>query len=329
MASGTDPDRIRGLIHARAGSLLLAGPTASGKSAVALELADRLDGEILSADSMQVFRGLDLGTAKPTGPERGRVPHHLIDLVGAAEPFDTARWLTEAKRVFEEVRGRGKVPIFCGGTGLYFSAWTHGLDAPAPGDPAVRQSLESEPLERLLAELRERDPATFERIDRRNPRRVVRALEILRLTGRPIPPPRPVMDSSDTLASGCGEALFVLRRDPADLRGRIEKRVDAMFASGLVEEVRMLMGEGLGAERTALQAIGYRQVVEHLRGDRDLTETVALVKSRTWQFARRQQTWFRNQLPARWIDVPPGESPPATARRILENLTAPATPPGA
>lgn len=291
-------------------ALLLSGPTASGKSAVALEVAERLGGEIVSADSMMVFRGLDIGTAKPDAADRARVPHHLLDVVDPRDSYDAARWLAAAREAASAIAGRGRVPVVCGGTGLYFKAWLAGLDSPAPADPALRAGLESMPLEVLLAELHAGDPETHARIDRANPRRVVRAVEILRLTGRP--QVRRAAASTPSRA-----AVLVLRRQSEDLRRRIDRRVEAMFAAGLIEETRVLLQSGLGGDRTALQAIGYRQVVEHLRGERDLAATVALVKSRTWQFARRQMTWFRHQLPATWLEVRDDEDPATTAGRAV------------
>jgi tRNA dimethylallyltransferase len=297
-------------------AVFLTGPTAVGKSAVALALAEALPGEIVSVDSMQVYRGLDLGTAKPTAADRARVPHHLLDVVGLDQPFTAADFVRRAQAAVLEIHSRRRVPVFCGGTGLYFKAWLAGLGgAPAP-DPALRAELEAAPLAELLRELQAGDPETYARIDRANPRRVVRAVEVLRLSGRPFGAQRAAW--SATALGGQSEVVFGLRRNPEDLRARIDARVAAMFAAGLVGETRHLLERGLASNRTALQAIGYRQVVEHLRGERDLAETLALVRRKTCQFARRQMTWCRHQLPMRWMDVPTGEPPEVTARRILE-----------
>ncbi|MBL9126781.1 MAG: tRNA (adenosine(37)-N6)-dimethylallyltransferase MiaA [Verrucomicrobiales bacterium] len=293
--------------------VLVAGPTAVGKSAVALAIAVRADGEILAADSMQVYRGLDIGTAKPGPDERARVPHHLIDLVGPGEGFDARRWLDASRVAAADVRDRGRLPIFCGGTGLYFRAWVEGLDELPSADAALRRALEASPLEGLLAELEAGDPATFARIDRRNPRRVVRAVEILRLGGGVSEARRTGEPASETRPG----PLFVLRRRPDDLRRRMETRVDAMFDAGLVDETRELLKAGLAENPVALQAIGYRQVVEYLRGERDLAATRALVKTKTWQYGRRQMTWFRHRDGVHWIDVEPEEDPEGTALRIL------------
>jgi len=291
--------------------LLLAGPTAVGKSEVALLLAGRLGGEIISVDSMQVYRGLDVGTAKPSAADRQRVPHHLIDVVELSEPFDAARFLELARRAVKEIQGRGRRPILCGGTGLYFKAYLEGLGDSPPSAPALRAELERSPLPELLRELEQRDPATFERIDRQNARRVVRALEVIRLTGRPFSSQRAAWPGDSPPG-----AVLGLRRSAADSRARIDARVDRMLEQGLVRETESLLGRGLAQNRTAMQAIGYRQVVEHLRGARSLTDTIAEVKARTRQFAKRQMTWLRHQLPVRWIDVTPNESAESVADRI-------------
>lgn len=281
-------------------SLFLVGPTASGKSAVALALAEKLGGEIISVDSMQVYRGLDIGTAKPGTDERARVPHHLIDVVELTAPFDAAKFVEHARLAETEILARGRVPIFCGGTGLYLKAYLEGLGAAPPPDSVVRAELEATPLDLLLRELQQRDPTTYERIDRQNPRRVVRALEVIRLTGQPFSEQRAEWRPPATAQPS---TLLGLQRSPADLHARIHARVDEMFARGLVEETRALLPHGLEQNRTAMQAIGYRQVVEHLRGERPLADTIELVKIKTRQYAKRQMTWFRRQLSVQWIPV--------------------------
>lgn len=278
----------------------LVGPTAVGKSAVALELAGRIGGEIISVDSMQVYRGLDIGTAKPSAEEQQRVPHHLIDVVDLSATFDAAKFVAHCSDLVPSVEERGNIPIFCGGTGLYLTAWLEGLGESPPSDPELRESLEAMPMDELLRELEAADPATYARIDRANPRRVVRALEVIRLTSRPFSDQR----ASWTDSKGSSETVLCLVRETSDLRARIDARVDEMFAAGLVAETESLLKQGLSESRAPMQAIGYRQVVEHLRGERDLDETIQLIKTKTWQFARRQMTWFRNQLNA--VQIPVG-----------------------
>src|SRR5437764_4867386 len=171
--------------------ILIAGPTAVGKSAVALALAERLDGEIVSVDSMQVYRGLDIGTAKPSADERQRVAHHLIDVVEMRERFDAGRFARLSREACADIALRGRVPILCGGTGLYFKAFLEGLGEAPPADAQLRAELEAVSLPELLRELEQSDPVTFAKIDRQNPRRVIRALEVIRLTGKPFSTQRP------------------------------------------------------------------------------------------------------------------------------------------
>lgn len=295
--------------------LLLAGPTAVGKSEIALLLAEKLGGEIVSVDSMQVYRGLDIGTGKPSPEERARVPHHLIDVAGVAEPFDAAQFVRLASQAVAQIGARGRVAILCGGTGLYFKAFLRGLGDAPPPNPVLRAELEAVPLPELWRELAERDPATYERIDRQNRRRVIRAIEVIRLTGKLFSQQRADWTHAPTTARWTLSA-FGLTRSPADLRQRIGARVDEMFRRGLVAETGQLLERGLGANPSASQALGYRQVAEHLRGVRSLPATIELVKIRTRQFAKRQMTWFRRQLALSWIPLSAGE-PPAT---VVERL---------
>jgi tRNA dimethylallyltransferase len=295
--------------------LLLAGPTAVGKSDIALLLAERLGGEIISVDSMQVYRGMDIGTAKASPEERARVPHHLVDVADVTEPFDVAQFLQLAHRAVADVQARGRVPILCGGTGLYFKAFLEGLGQAPPADAALRAALEATPLPELLRELAERDPVTYERIDRQNPRRVIRAIEVIRLTGKPFSAQRADWQPS-TLNPQPSTRHFGLARTPADLQRRIDSRVDAMFRRGWVAETEQLLHRGLAQNQTAMQALGYRQIVEHLRGERSLAETVALVKIRTRQFAKRQMTWFRRQFHLTWIHLEPQSSAEAVVKMI-------------
>jgi tRNA dimethylallyltransferase len=342
--------------------IFIAGPTAVGKSEVALVLAEQISGEIISVDSMQVYRGLDLGTAKPGAAARKRVPHHLIDVVELTEPFDAAKFARLAHQAVAEIRSRGRVPILCGGTGFYFKAFLEGLGEAPAADARLRAELEAMPLDDLLRELEQRDSATFAKIDRQNPRRVIRAVEVIRLTGKPFSaqrarwgeaadeptpsPPSPTGEragkrwsvSSKPLSlslsplGGARENIgsrgrsphqpvfFGLSRSAADLHARIHARVDQMFAAGLVEETRRLLGRGLEQNQTALQALGYRQVVEQLRGERSLDETIELVKTKTRQFAKRQLTWFRRQLDVEWIELAPTDKPEAVAALVKARL---------
>ena len=299
--------------------VLLTGPTASGKSAVAIALAERIGGEILSVDSMQVYRGLDIGTAKPTAEERDRVPHHLVDVVGLSEPFDAARFVTLAREVIADLSARGRVPILCGGTGLYINAWLGGLGSAPPPDPALRTELEGLDTAALLDELARKDPVTLDEIDVQNRRRLIRAVEVIRLTGRPFSLQRARWpERGGAMLAG---RAFGIDRDRSDLVDRIHRRVDRMFGDGLVAETAQRLTEGLRENRTAMQAIGYRQVVEHLEGKRSLRETRELVQAKTRQFARRQRTWMTGQLDLEWLTLTRQEPPEQTAGRIASRLT--------
>jgi len=311
-------------LAALSNTLLLAGPTAVGKSEVALLLAERLNGEIISVDSMQVYRGLDIGTAKPSSAERARVPHHLIDVAELMETFDAAKFVQLARQAVAGIQARGRLAILCGGTGLYFKAFLEGLGAAPPADKALRAQLEALPLADLLRELSERDPLAYERIDRQNPRRVIRAIEVIRLTGKPFSEQRASWSKGSAQAlAGQGRLPMVgLTRASEDLRGRIDIRVGAMFRLGLVAETEALLKRGLAQNKTALQALGYRQVAEYLQGARSLSETVELVKIRTRQYAKRQMTWFRRQLPLKWVRVETDESASLVVQRVMKELRA-------
>lgn len=295
--------------------LFLGGPTATGKSEIALALAEKIGGEIISVDSMQVYRGLDIGTAKPTAVEQKRVPFHLIDVVDLAESFDAAKFVVLAEKAVVDIQSRGRTPIFCGGTGLYFQAYLGGLGEAPAADPGLRTELEALPFETLLHELRERDPETYEKIDKQNPRRVIRALEVIRLTGKKFSEQR--AEWRPKVPDPTPKTIVCLTRGQDDLHGRINARVDEMFRRGLVEETRELLKHGLNQNKTAMQAIGYRQVVEHLRGEHDLAQTVALVKMRTRQFAKRQLTWFRRHGDCRFFTPAPGDVPEKIITEII------------
>jgi len=301
--------------------LLLAGPTATGKSEVALRIAEQVAGEIISVDSMQVYRGLDIGTAKPAPVERQRVRHHLIDVVDVTEPFDAAQFARRAHDAVADVQMRGRVPLLCGGTGLYFKAFLEGLGDAPPANPLLRAELEKVPLPDLVRELAEHDPETFQKIDRQNPRRVIRAVEVIRQTGKPFSRQRAAWHPVSS--SHPGSCFFGLSRRAADLRARIDARVDEMFKRGLVAETERLLQQGLAQNKTAMQALGYRQVVEYLRGKRSLAETIDLVKINTRQFAKRQMTWFRRQAQLNWIEAQADESAWEVASRIQQMLPRP------
>jgi tRNA dimethylallyltransferase len=303
--------------------VFLAGPTAVGKSAIALALAEKIGGEIISVDSMQVYRGLDIGTAKPSPAERGRVPHHLIDVCDLHEAFDAAQFIRLAEKAVAEILSRGRTPIFCGGTGLYFKAFLEGLGEAPATNAELRAELETAPFAALLHELRERDPAAYEKIDKQNPRRVIRAVEVIRLTGKKFSEQRAEWKSGPSkVQSPKSKVFFAFTRPAEDLHRRINVRVDEMFSRGLVAETEQLLQHGLAENKFAMQAIGYRQVVEHLRGERSLAETVELVKIRTRQFAKRQLTWFRRHGHCAWLELKTDETAGETLAKLGAEIAA-------
>jgi tRNA dimethylallyltransferase len=281
-------------------------------------LAEKLNGEILSVDSMQVYRGMDIGTAKPGPDMLARIPHHLLDQVEVNEPFDVARYLELASQARQSIQNRGKTVICCGGTGLYFKALREGLMQTPKSDPELRLELERTPLEQLLAELQRRDPRMYEQVDRQNPRRVIRAVEVLRLTGQPCSVQRTHWDQPANGVSHEWDGLWlVMHREKEDLLDRINRRVEAMMTGGLVEETRRLLEKGLGANRTAMQAIGYREVVEYLQGHATLPQTTLAIKIHTRQYAKRQLTWFKHQTNAEWW-MATGSSSSDLAERMIQ-----------
>lgn len=282
--------------------MAIVGPTAVGKSLLALELAERLGGEIVSADSRQVYRHLDVGTAKPGPVERARIRHHLIDLVEPEGDYSLAEFQEAAYAAVDGVLGRGKVPLLVGGTGLYVRAVVDGLDLPrVPPDLALREELEAFARERGPAALHVRlggvDPVAASRIDPRNVRRVIRALEVSLKSGRPfssgsIPRPR-----YQTLTIG-------LTRPRPDLYRIIDARVDMQVASGMVEETRAVLARGCPPSRPALASFGYREIVAYLQGRLTLAEAAERYRFETHRFARQQNAWFRRDDPRIcWLEV--------------------------
>ena len=286
-----------------AGLVAVVGPTAAGKSELAIELALRLGGEIVNADSMQLYRGMDVGTAKLGPRERRGVPHHLLDIWDVTETASVADYQRRAREVIEAIHGRGRVPLLVGGSGLYVRAVIDDLDFPGT-DPELRARLEAELADAgpaaLHARLAARDPAAAVSILPSNGRRIVRALEVIEMTGRPFSASMPAYGPSggdDTAAVQLG--LSVPR---PELDARIAARVDRMWAAGLVDEVRRLEPYGLRDGLTASRALGYAQVLRYLSGEwteeRAQEETVRATR----RFARRQESWFRRDPRIRWID---------------------------
>jgi tRNA dimethylallyltransferase len=278
----------------------LTGPTAAGKSALAIPLARQLDAEIVSVDSMAVYRGLDVGTAKPSAEDRKAVAHHGVDVVSPAESFSVAEWLAIAAEAVEDCRARGRRILFVGGTPLYLRGLRDGLaDLPA-ADPALRASLmseaEAEGSERLHVRLATIDPEAAGRIHPRDTKRIVRALEVSTLTGQPlsaaqVPAHDPIFE----------ERLMILDVTRDALAERIDRRVETMFAGGLVEETEAALASPGGIGFTARQAPGYAEAIEFLAGHIDRAEAIRRTQLRTRQLAKRQRTWFRSFKKATWI----------------------------
>jgi tRNA dimethylallyltransferase len=273
----------------------LAGPTAVGKSALSLELAEAIGGEIVSLDSMTIYRRMDIGTAKPDAAARARVPHHLLDLVEPYEEYSLAEYVRAAERVCREVVGRGHVPLFVGGTGLYLKGILRGVFEGPSADWEIRKRWEDfvarEGVAALHTQLALIDPPLAERLHPHDVRRVVRGLEVYEITGLRL------SDQQRQAARPEAERPLqvVWLEPPRDwLYARIDERVRQMFQAGLVAEVEQLLASTPSLSHTARQALGYREVIDHLQSRTPLEETILLIQTRTRQFAKRQHTWFRN-----------------------------------
>jgi len=275
---------------------VIVGPTASGKTRLAVALASLLNeragrsAEIVTMDSMQVYRGMDIGTAKPTADERRRVPHHLIDLVEPSETFTVDAWLDHAERAIDDIRGRGAAPIVVGGTHLYANAFLRGLFQGPPADETLRAELASLPPDELRAELDRIDPQAAQRIHPNDRRRTIRAVEVHRLTGTPISEHQRQWNDAAGVRSDA--RLFVLAWPTEALNRRINQRVRDMIAAGLVEEARGLHERGALGE-TASQALGYKQLIAHFEQRCSLDDAIERIKIETRRFAKNQRTWLR------------------------------------
>jgi tRNA dimethylallyltransferase len=301
----------------------LTGPTASGKTAVGIQLAREIDAEIISLDSMALYRGMDIGTAKPSKVEQRAVPHHLIDILTPAEEFSVAQYLEAATAAAHKIASRGKHVLFVGGTALYLKALLRGLFSGPTADWKLRQELEEVArLEGPLVlhdRLQKIDPAAAAKLHPNDVRRIIRALEVHQTTGQPISSLQRQFDQGRP-AGQC--RVFVLDWPREQLDARIRRRVDEMFAAGLIDEVKTILSVGksvipsTGLSRTASQAVGYKEVLDLLNDQRDLPSTIELVKLRTRQFAKRQLTWFRSLSECRWIAVQEPLQPETVARQI-------------
>ena len=276
------------LSAAAQGTFFLAGPTAVGKTEVALAVAEACNGEIVGADAFQVYRGLDLLTAKPSLESLARAPHHLVGSVPLAETFNVARYVEAAQAAIADIRSRGRLPIVAGGTGLYIRALTRGLSDIPPASAELRVELASTPLPRLLERLEALDPNAAAAIDIKNPRRVLRAVEVCLVTGKPF---------SSFREEWAKQPHFhgvLLERTREELYERIDRRTHAMFEEGVVEEVRTTLAAG-GIGPTAEQVIGWREITALLRGELSTTDAIEAIQQATRRYAKRQMTWFHRE----------------------------------
>ncbi len=301
--------------------VVVIGPTAVGKSQVAVQVAKRLGTEVLTADSRQVYRGMDIGTDKPTDAERQGVPHRLIDLVDPDEAFNTGRYRQAAVAEIERLYAAGLVPVVAGGTGLYIRTLLRGL-CPAPqADPAVRAELlalsRAHGPERLYADLMRVDPDAARRLHPHDESKVLRALEVHRLSGRPLS----VLQREHGFQERPFTTLVVgLTRSMADLYRRIEARIDWQLAHGMIEETRLLLARGYGRHLGAMKGLGYRQVAAYLAGECSYEEMVRRFKRDTRHFAKRQMTWFRKEPGVQWVGVEETEPLPRIVERVEAHI---------
>lgn len=318
----------------------LTGATAAGKSAVAIELAGRLNAEIISLDSMAVYEGMDIGTAKPSAEQRAAVPHHLLDVVPPTEDYSLSSYIDAAHEAIAKIRAAGKVPLFVGGTPLYLKSLLRGVYQGPPADWEFREQIEQElhtlPLEALHERLSVIDPLAAAKLHPHDKRRIVRALEVFRLTGVPLSHQQMQFDEGRPATA---MHVFVLQWPREQLHERIQARVDQMFAAGLVDEVRGLLKRYGSLSRTACQAVGYREVLDYLRSlgevnaddehprpaPMTLADCSERVKIRTRQFARRQETWFRSLSECTFVPQVHGKSPLTIAVEILAMCSGSAT----
>lgn len=296
--------------------LVLAGPTAVGKTAVGLVLAQRLKAQIISADSRQVYKYLDIGTAKPKSEDLRAVPHHMMDILTPDLAYSAAAFADEARQVMDELDRTGQVYIIIGGSGLYLKALTEGLVDIPSADPGIRRELKefsrAKGNQALLQRLAECDPETAQRLSVNDGIRITRALEVFMLTGKPLSH----WFREKRTGDGRNYKLMVMDLDRKILYQRIDERVEGMMAQGLLDEVKSLMERGYGADSPGLQTVGYQELISHLAGEISLEEAVRLIKRNTRHYAKRQLTWFRKMNYQQWVNCLPGDSPEDISNKL-------------
>lgn len=301
--------------------IVITGPTASGKSAAAILLCKHLQGEVICADSMQLYRGMDIGTAKPSKEEQEGIPHHLMDILDPVQTFSVADYKEMATQVIRDVQSRGKTPVLCGGTGLYLSAMIEGVEyAPIKTNPDVRTGIENElksrGIDSMFEELNRIDPVSASQLHRNDVKRILRALEIFRLTGQT---KTKLDEKSKEKGPDFDFISFCITHDRDILYSRINRRVDKMLEEGLLDEIRRLLHDFPTFSNTAYQAIGYKEFIPVLQMETTVTEAASVVKQATRNYAKRQLTWFRKMDSLIWINNQETKEVVETITNIIYN----------
>ena len=283
--------------------ICICGPTASGKTGLSIALAKKLDGEVVSCDSMQIYRGMDVGTAKPDAAEMDGVPHHLLDVAEPGEDFSVGRYVKLADAAIADIHSRGRTAIVCGGTGLYMDSLIRGETFAAPSRPAQREYVEhiaeEKGMQFLYDMLKDADPETAEKLHVSDRKRIIRAMEVFLVTGMPLSYHNAQSKQRPPKYEPCW--LGITFRDRAKLYARVDARVDAMMEQGLEAEVRGLLDRGIDPNTTAMQAIGYKELAAALRGECSVDQAVARIKQASRNYAKRQLTWFRRNEQIHWL----------------------------
>jgi len=299
--------------------VIIVGPTAVGKTACAIELAKKLDGEIISADSMQIYKYMDIGTAKPTEEEKQGIPHHMMDFLDPSVDFSVAQFQQMAQEIIHQIHQRGKIPIVVGGTGLYVNSLIYPMNfTDACMDQEYRQKMQELAMEKgnafLHGMLRECDPETAERLHPNDLRRIIRALEVYHLTGKTM---SQFKQDFAQLESPYRLCMIGLTMNREKLYERINQRVDQMIQNGLVKEVRFLMDMGYKRDMISMQGLGYKEMFQYLEGELSLEEATEIIKRDTRRFAKRQYTWFRRDKRIKWVDVEKFNSKEELTKHLL------------